>query len=59
MVYEQFWCRTSVAHIDSPCVVDGGLTTLLSSLADQNREALLDVGLLLFFPFVSNIDVIS
>lgn len=36
-------CRTSVAHFDSPAIVDIGLTQMLSLVVDGNPSAALDV----------------
>lgn len=36
-------CRISVAHMDFPGVVDGGLSQMLSLVADHDSDAVLDV----------------
>lgn len=36
-------CRISVAHMDSPRIVDGGLSQMLSLVADDDSDTLLDV----------------
>lgn len=38
-----FYCRISVAHMDFPKVVEGGLSQMLSLVADHDSDALLDV----------------
>lgn len=35
--------RISVAHMDSPRIVDGGLNQMLSLVADCDSDAVLDV----------------
>ncbi|GFQ01291.1 protein n-terminal asparagine amidohydrolase [Phtheirospermum japonicum] len=44
----------SVAHIDSPNIVDVGLTQMLSSVADQDADDLLDVHLIGGFDDISS-----
>lgn len=38
-----FLCRTSVAHLDSPNVVDMGLSQMVSRLVEPNKDVELDV----------------
>ena len=40
-----YWldCRTSVGHLDSPDVVETGLTQMLSLVVDQNSDEMLEV----------------
>lgn len=47
--------RTSVAHLDSPKVVDFGLTQMLSLIVDDTSDADLDVFLLLLVDSFSNL----
>lgn len=48
-----FYCRTSVAHMDSPNVVEVGLTQMLSLFVDPS--AILDVFLLKTIRFRSKV----
>lgn len=43
MLYFCIGCRISVAHMDSPSIVEVGLTQMLSSVLDQNSDTILDV----------------
>lgn len=38
-----FFCRASVAHLDSPKVVDMGLSQMMSLLVQDNMDVELDV----------------
>lgn len=36
-------CRISLAHMDNPRIVDGGLNQMLSLIADHDSDTMLDV----------------